>query len=437
MTKFCIGAALLSMVAMPASAAVVVVGGKTAVASFVLPGGTPYQVDFPNGPGTPTLVWFDSAMTNPVVPFTTYAATSRGDFNADNILDGRDVQGFADALVLGVFNAEADFDDNGNVDVGDIAGFVEALLLGLPADGVILFVEGINASTAIGDATIDLYLDPDQDLTFTLSNSEPVTSFEFTVQANGQIGAPSAITIAPAIAPYIFDANTSARWAGTLLTSAGSHPPLAVDFSSSEVQEQSSNTAVIILGQGSRSGGIQTDLIPLMTGFSRGRLTLSIAGEALTTPEFDIDHSGQQFRFNELDFDPVDPGGVAPDYGVSVDPVPVLNVTDPVDPGLDTLWGFHVALEVPVDENADSLAVAPATISVDLLVIDAAGQVHDSIANLMLDRIDADGDPAAINYRSDLVRPLIFVDAAVNELAFPDLHVVQVVAGSSVTIVPR
>lgn len=437
MTKLLTSAAMLVLVPALASAAVVVVDGRTAPVAFVLASGTPYQLDYPNGPSAPTRVWFDSAMTAPVVPFTTYTATSRGDFNADNILNGLDVEGFTDAILLGMPNPEADFDVDGSVDVEDLLGFVEALVLGLPADGVILFVEGVNASVSLGDAAVDLYLDPDQDLTFTLSDSEPVTSFSITIQANGQIGVPSFVSISPAIPPYVFDANTSAVWTGTLLTHFGSHPPLTVRYNNSELHEQSSDTAAIILGQGNRSGEIQTALIPFMTGFSRGQLTLNFAGEKLTTPEFDVDHAGQQFRFNTLDFDPHDPGGVMPDYGESVDSMTVLHVTTPADPWIENAWGYHIALEVPVDENADTLAYAPAKISVDLLSLDAVGQVQDSVMNLVLTRIDDDGDPAAINYRSDLLRPLIFIDTPVDEAPFTELHVIHVVAGGSITVLPN
>ena len=432
MSKICIGVGLLSVFAMPVSAAIVVVDGQTAIVTFDLAGGTPYQIDYPNGAGSPTRVWFDSAMTDPVIPFTTYAATSLGDFNADNILDARDVPGFTDAVLLGAFNAEADFDDDGNVNENDIVGFVEALIHGVPADGVILFVEGINASIAMGDAAINLYLDADQDSVFTLIDSEPATSFEFTIQPNGQIGATSEVTIAPAI--YL-----RCQYIGTVDRRAPHTDRLSsVRYSSDEVHVRSNSTAAIIMGQGRRSGGLQTDLIPVMTGISRGRLTVHFAGGSLTSPEFDINHSGSHFRFNELEFDPHDPGGVEPGYGDSFEGITVLHVEDPNDPdlALDTLWSFHVALEVPVDENADSIAVAPATITIDLLVLDASGQSIDQITGLVLNRDDNDGDPNAINYRSDVVRPLIFIDADVPGQNFPDLHLLEVVAGSSVTVVP-
>lgn len=111
-----------------------VVDGDLARVAFDLPAGTPYQIDYPTSLEN---VWLDRQLTGPAAPLTPYAARSKGDLN------GADIHGFSSALTVGPFDAEADFNDDSQLDTRDIPGFVEALLGSYPADGVLLYVQGL------------------------------------------------------------------------------------------------------------------------------------------------------------------------------------------------------------------------------------------------------------------------------------------------------
>lgn len=143
-----------------------------------------------------------------------------------------------------------------------------------------------------------------------------------------------------------------------------------------------------------------------------------------------------QFRFVGFEFDPNDPGGFLPDYGNSTD-IRVLHVTNPDDPDLDTFFYYHLALEVPIAENPDTLAAAPPGLIVNLIAFGPEGDRLDAVENIILTRFDDAGDPFFINYRSDVAQPLIFVDTAVDKSAFPDLDIVQVDPAGFVTVFKR
>ncbi len=79
----------------------------------------------------------------------------------------------------------------------------------------------------------------------------------------------------------------------------------------------------------------------------------------------------------------------------------------------------HHAIEIRVAENASSAAASPGTIRVDLLSLNASGQIVDREAGLTLTRLANDGDPATIIYRSDLAKPVMVLDQAVTQANYP------------------
>lgn len=413
---------------------VVVVQGDLGVVTFELAGGTPYRLNYDTLPIT---AWFNRAQSQFAEPDITYIARSKGDLNADGLLNGLDIQGFVNILVHGPFDPEADFTGDGLLSMADVPDFVEAILAPYPADGVVLYVQAGLASSTLGDAAIDLLTDPDMDEEFTVAQTEPVTVVEFiALPSGGVIGSAGECIMNPAIPPLAFDDNTTAVWEGEILVSGGPGPMMSVTYNAEQVRVRSPDNGALILGDGMPSGPLSEETIVNSINQSVGRITFDFNGIRVTTPEFLYIHAPPQFRVNELEYDPHDPGGFEPNYGQSSTALRVLHVIDPVDPQLDTFWFYHVALEVPVEENPDTIADAPQILFVDIVAHDASGEAIDSFEHVELTRFDDDGDPFFINYRSDLVQPFIFVDAAVDKLEFPDLRILQVDTAGFVTVRP-
>ncbi len=115
-----------------------------------------------------------------------------------------------------------------------------------------------------------------------------------------------------------------------------------------------------------------------------------------------------------------------------------LYATPPAPPVEQLVYATdaHHAIQVRVSENADSAAAAPATIKVDLLSLDASGQIVDREAGLTLTRVANDGDPANIIYRSDLLKPVIILDQAVDQASYPQFTLLFGTITGRVTIAP-
>jgi hypothetical protein len=418
---------------------IVVANGDLELVTFELPGGTPYQLDFNSGLAT---VWFDRDATDEALSWPlTHFARSMGDFNADNVLDASDVQGFLAALIVGPYDAEADFNEDGLLDPTDVTRFVTALTEGHPADGVILYVRAQSWSQALGDQPLDLWTDPDGDGVFTTAQQSPMTFVYFESFSGHDFGAPIEFHMTPAIPPLAFDENTSAEWEGHMVVTAGVTETRKARFSAEQVRQRNPGQGDILIGDGRLIGGALPAVLTLGSwgnGQAIGRTTFNFNGTIVRTPEFS--HTVNilnQFRFNDLVMDPVDPITFLPTYGQAVALPPIVQIGDPSDPQLETYWGQRVALEVPLIENSETIASAPEHITVDLLSYDSNDVVIDSIQLVRLDRDDNDSDPFIINFRSALDNPLIFVDAQIDESAYPDLEIILAEAGGYLVAVRR
>lgn len=409
---------------------IAVQGGDLALVTFSLPPNAQYQLDYPFGQA---YAWFDSARANLAYPFgTTYTARSKGDLDGDGVLDGRDVQSFVTHLISGPYDARADFNDDGVLDSSDAPGMIEALTDQHPANGVVLHVEAVSPSSALGDAPINL-------LTFVNGNwvvtqTRPMTLVQFQTPSYGGIGTPAEFYMTPAIAPLAFASGATATWSGIVLVSSGTPPSIGATFAANQVHIRSAGNSAVITGDGMLSAHWSDQDVLNSFTVIRGRMTFNLNGISIRTPEFDFYHAPPQFQFVGLEFDPHDPGGYPPTYGSPFNGVPTLSVYDPSDPQLDTFWYYQVALQVGVEENADTVVAPPSILTVDLIAYDASGNRVDSVNNITLSRIDNDGDPYVISLRSDLVRPFIMVDAAVNKAPFPDLRILRVSADGYVVV---
>lgn len=136
-------------------------------------------------------------------------------------------------------------------------------------------------------------------------------------------------------------------------------------------------------------------------------------------------------------------GGVAPpEVGPMRNSVLIhrnsMYATPPAPPATQ-LWlatDAHNAVRIRVSENSNTATLAPATIKVDLVTLNSAGQVVDREAGLTLTRLLNDGDPANIIYQSDLAKPIIILDQSVNQANYPQFTLLLGPLSGRVPIVP-
>lgn len=419
---------------------VLVVGGEVAPVTFALPSGTAYQLNYPT---TPVRLWFDSSATIPANPATTYTATSKGDFNGDNIIAGDDIPGFTTALVDGPFNAEGDFDGDGNLGTDDIPGFVEALLNSFPADGVILYAEGAAASLALGDVAIDLLTDPDMDTVFTLVDTAAVTVVGIIISptTTGPLGTPVFITMTPAVVPLAFDATTQANWEGVFQPAIGNpSQSFTITFNPSQFQESSSGQAIVVLGAGSSSNLPDFSTTDGLAGRLEGNLTLEVGGFSLKKP-YAFTSATDAITWESIRY-PDGPGGLdAPELEGEVallNPwrISFLGIEVPSEGTMLIATGFHHAVVLRAEETPSGTASAPNTVSVALVSFDQAGVEIDRVTALALEQPPDDGDPTHIVYHNDLFQPVILVDLDLNKSLYPNVTLLKIEVDGSVVVAP-
>jgi len=175
--------------------------------------------------------------------------------------------------------APFDFQPNSDVDLTDYALF-EPNVLGptdCPPVSVTVFVEGLTASTLLGDAPIELLIDPDGDTVFEQASLDAVTVVSLDITpSSGPVGTPLAITMQPAIAPLTFDTTATAVWTGAFLPEM--LPPsgaFAFTFAAPQVRESSAAMAVLLVGDGTLSGTLpSSQILGTTSGALSGELVI-------------------------------------------------------------------------------------------------------------------------------------------------------------------
>lgn len=400
--------------------AVVVVDGDLSVVTFALPWGTPYQVDYPTGRVD---LWLDSARTAPAAPLTTYTARRNGDVDQNGVIDARDIACFLSVLGdvgpnpinVPCHQFTADLNNDGSVDELDVPYFAEALVSGYPPSGAVLYVEGIAASTALGDAVVELLTDPDEDGTFTVAESSPVTVVAISFSPNlGPVGTPISITIAPAIAPLAFDENTWLTWQGVFQPS-GTAPsiPLTFDYSAPRFREQDAANAVVIAGEAPASGAVGLETVSL-PGALTGTATLHVGPYIFSKP----------FAFTPtaspiLTAISYDPQTAEPFIGPVPETLEIVMTSNGDGTNEIILAGMamnHSVVVMEVQRNTFTETDAPSSVLVTLISFDQQSAALQTIPNLSLTRDEQLSDAQSILYHSDFEVPIILVE----ELLDPD-----------------
>lgn len=423
----------------PHPGAIAVVGGDLKLVTFELPEGTPYQLDYS---WSHMLAYFDDeghemAQQWPII----YHARGRGDFDSNDVLDAEDIPGFVAALMGGPYVQEGDFNDDLAVDEDDLVLFVSAVLHQHPAEGVTLFVRATFYSEAMGEPALNLMTDDDENGTFAITQSQPMTLLYFESGSLDRFGEPIIVNMQPAIYPLVFDQNTSAEWSGFLELSSGITPTGRIRFDESQVFERMPSEAHVLIGDGWFDGELPEEITQgsVGAGYATGRISFNLNGHIVKTQEFRhrliIDN---QFNFVTLRFDDNDPLGYEPEHWFSTDEARVLHVADPENPpDLYSMLWYQVSLESAIRQSEAIAARALDSVIVDLQSFYADGTPLDSLTGIEMIYVEDDGDSFFDYYRSPTSRPLVLVDAAIEKNLFPELSILQTVGDGYMMVFRR
>jgi hypothetical protein len=117
---------------------------------------------------------------------------------------------------------------------------------------------------------------------------------------------------------------------------------------------------------------------------------------------------------------------------VSILPEP----TTPQAMSLEIAHWAHMALVYVMEENADSLALAPQSITVDIVNGIPFIFTLDRLDDVVLTRLADDGDPTSIVFSTPLSKPLVFTDLNLNNASYPQFDLLRVRPYDPVFVAP-
>jgi hypothetical protein len=421
--------------------AIAVVGGNDATVTFSLTADAPYQIDFATNLCN---VWHDRARTNPAVPMTTYTAREYGDVNGDGEIDTNDVRCFLEVLgPIGplphstpCMSGVADLNDDGQVDELDVPGFAEALVHAFPAEGAVLFVEGLAPSNALGDAAISLLTDPDENGVFTPTATAPATMVEILISpTTGEFGTPISVTMTPAAAPLAFDGNISATWNVVFEPVAGApSSPFTIRIRPSEFRESSGSQATVIAGESRAIGAIGLEQFAL-PGTLAGNLVINIGTIRLSKPFSFAPTNGP--LLTAISYDALT---AQPFLGPTPESLEIVTAGNGDGADENLLAGMtpnHLAAVLELNRNPITESESPSELTVTLISINAFGTTIQSIDNVILHRDDALLTPDHVKYHSDFNVPIVLVDTQLDPAEYSLVVPLYAVDGGRVAILPE
>ncbi len=218
---------------------IVVIGETPEPVEFRGPENSPYKFHY--DPARITL-WDSIDMQNPIPSGTVFQAGGAVPGCEVDLSDFASFQACFSGDGGGVAPACEGFDEDADndVDLDDYATF-HGMFIG-PVCNVVfvpVFVEGLTASTGLGDVVITLLTDPDGDEVFAVEATEPATVVSIDITpTSGPVGTAITITLQPAVGPLAFDPLTMAEWSGVFQPIVGpSSDPFTTTYSSSQFRE--------------------------------------------------------------------------------------------------------------------------------------------------------------------------------------------------------
>lgn len=337
------------------------------------------------------------------------------------------------------FDTNADND----VDLDDHAAF-HGTFIGPVCNVVIVpvFVEGLLASTGLGDTVLTLLTRPATAKTYAVESIQTVTVVSIDISpTSGPLGTEVTITLQPATPPIVFDSSSTADWLGVFDPTLG--PPstqFGILYDETQLVESGAASSKFVIGDGTLVNAPNFETLDF-PGSLDGSLTLNL-GIALTrssgfTPTVvPVVWESITYLDSSISTGPPVLNGEPSELPlmiVSGDPNPVPNEVVLVQ----SYWA-HLAAVLRVAENPSTLAGAPSFVEVDLVTFDSLGVELDRRENVRLDRVTGnDGDPSNLVYQSDLTNPIVLVDVALDPANYPNVMVLQAEVSGHVQILPQ
>jgi hypothetical protein len=337
------------------------------------------------------------------------------------------------------FNLQPD----GGIDLQDYAAW-RGRFIGPICEVVFLpvYVQGLTASTTLGDAVVTLLVGSLQKAPMTVHATQAVTVVSIGINpTTGPLGTPITITLQPAIAPIAFDSLSTATWSGVYKPMTG--PPTApfqILFNASQVRESGPGSALIVAGDGTfvnPPSFVTLDLPGSLEGSLTVNLGMSLARRnafALTVPPA----VWESITYLDTSISTGPP--VLNGQPVALEIMVLSNDPNPFPDELVLLQSYwaHLAVVMRIVENATTIANSPQFIDVDLVTFNSSGVEIDRRLNVRLDRVPGnDGDPSNLVYQSDLTKPIVLVDVALDAANYPNVVLLHAEGSGNAQIVPH
>lgn len=423
----------------PDPGTVVVVGEAPIAMHFTLAAGIDYKFNYPAN----VALWTTPLRTTPIASgavFTSGSGAVFGDANGDGAVQPDDLVFIRNRL--GTADAASDLDASGLVDENDLVLCRNAL--GSGPGKVTVYVEGLSASAALCDTSIELLTDPDEDTVFTLAETKGVTAVSVSIGPTiGMLGTPITVTMQPAIAPVAFDANTTAKWTG-VYEPAGEPATEAFEiaYSRGEFHESGAGEATLFIGEGS-----VTNAPPIRSlsasGTLKGSLTIALAGASVRAGvTFILQPNGAKWELLEYPLDDLEWVFGPPMLAGEPAHVQVFEWSDndPVNPPSEDMLLYlkelHHAAVVRIPETAETVENAPEFLQVDLVSLDASRNEIDRRVGVRLNLLADDGDPDHIVYSTHVVKPVVLLDVSFDPAIYPNVTALQAVDNGYIVAVP-
>lgn len=395
-------------------------------------------------PATVT-VWRDAARTD-IAPLGASIAELGGQLRGDVDGDGELTLGdfLAVQSAFGAregddgYRAACDLDNDGRVDIADVQLLTQAMAAPVMLCKVYVDVRrrGIDPADAARLKPLDaaaVGADPGADF-----GPWPAVSIDPT---SGRAGTAVTITMQTNPPSFQFDAQTTATYHCKFTPLVGpASQTFQVTWNAAQFREISQSQATIVVGDGSFIGAPDPETLE-GPGTMSGTLTLHLSSGIDVSRSFsfglETDAGTWEYVFYPTGVGGVDPPQIDGEASVLDNlPLSLLPAFLPTEDYLAGADGYQFAAVVRIDENPTTLASAPSTILVDLVSYSASGTELQRIDDVVLHRIDADGDPLNITYHNDLTKPIVFVDVLLNPASYSDVFVFYGVDGGSAAVVP-
>lgn len=346
-----------------------------------------------------------------------------GDVNPDDLGDFINCY-FAESATPGTC-PRADFNRDGNVDPDDLGDFTNAYL-----------------------GACDLYDPP-------LPSPAPPTlppglAISPTV---GGLGTVVSIEVTGPTVPdprYTFEAATTATWTGRYVEFdpnpvtglPAESAEFTINFPAGLLRADSATKGHIVIGEGGWGAyAPPLAVLGMGPGFLRGTISVNFfGGGTLTAPAvFSPITTAARWRHRrdgDTWYGPAEP--YLAEEPTEFEPFPLGDHPNPLAPDAEILRfaeEFHFAITVRVSRDAENAATAPATITADVVVRNGSGAPTFRRTVPLAKRLDLSGADHVL-YVSDMATPIVLLDRAVSQSAYPDFIFVVCPADGSVTIEP-